>query len=123
MPNNILHIALLNGDAADSKNIRIDGRQVYHNPNLTTRIQINLADSSDIPMVTSSIILTVRLPQKNVSESLTIDGPWPVYPGIILEPDNKIRYFISLRPFHYLYIRDCLSTIGNNKEVHKKERR
>lgn len=92
MPSDILHIALLKADAAASKNVRLNGRQVYHNPNLINRIQIDLSDSGDIPMVTSSIILAVGLPQKNVSESLTIDGPWPLGPGIIIEPDNKIIF-------------------------------
>ena len=102
MPDNRLHIELQEGFAGDEVIIRKDGRKIYHNPRVTTRLQISLADSTSIPVGTPSVMVDVELPGKGKSKSISIDGPWPVYLGISLTPEGKIVCMLSQKPFFHL---------------------
>jgi hypothetical protein len=98
----LLHIALQEGFSNDSVEIQIDGKEVFRKTEIKTRNQIGFADSFDLNLPQGSVRLSISVPTRQASETITLLLEDPVYLGISLTREGKITYQISGEPFRYL---------------------
>jgi len=97
-----LHVFLEEGFADDTVTVLVEGKKVFHQSNITTRVQIGLAESFEMiienPMVKVEIIISKR----QLNKTVIIDGPWPVYFGVSVTQEGKIAHRVSQKPFYFL---------------------
>jgi hypothetical protein len=97
-----LHIALQEGFSNDSVEIQIDGKEVFRKTEIKTRNQIGFADSFDLNLPEGSLRVSISVPTRQASETITLLLEDPVYLGISLTREGKVTYQISREPFRYL---------------------
>ena len=98
----LLHIALQEGFVDDIVAIRVDGREVFHETNVRTRLQIGYATSIDLNVEECTVNVEVSVPSRNLSESVVLMVSGPIYVGVSITPEDTIDYRLSQEPFGYL---------------------
>jgi hypothetical protein len=98
-----LHVALQEGFAHDEVAVSIDGAQLYHEDDISTRQQFGLAQSFDAQVTAGTHALEIRLPRRSVLrrvQSLTVSRD--TWLGISLRSDGRFDIRVSATPFGYL---------------------
>jgi hypothetical protein len=98
----LLHIALQEGFSNDSVGIQIDGQEVFQKTDIKTRNQIGFADSFDLNLPEGSVTVSISVPTRQASETITLRLKDPIYLGISLTREGKVIYRVSREPFGYL---------------------
>lgn len=97
----LLHIALQEGFSDDDVVVRVDGQEVYHKKNVTTRLQIGYADSFELEIKEGAARVEVELATRGLSEAFPVDVTGTTYVGLSVE-QGAIRHRLSTQPFGYL---------------------
>jgi hypothetical protein len=97
-----LHVAFQDGFEDDAAVIHVNGKEVFRAKGLKTRLQIGLANSTDLDVGPGTARIEVAIPSRNESVSLQLDVREPVYLGISITAAGKIAHRIAREPFGYL---------------------
>jgi len=98
-----LHIALQEGFAHDEVAVSLDGAQLYHADDISTRQLLGLAGTFDAQVLPGQHAIEVRLPRRRTLrriQSLSVSGD--TWLGISLRPDGVFDIRVSVIPFGYL---------------------
>jgi hypothetical protein len=99
----LLHVALQEGFEDDTVVIRVNGEEVFHKPNVKTRLQIGYADSIEVNVQEGPVNVEVALPLRDLTESVVLQVSAPVYLGVSVTRDGRIMYTEPRsEPFGYL---------------------
>lgn len=98
----LLHVALQDGFANEAVIVLLDGEEVYNKPDVQTRWQIGLADSLDVDVREALVRVEVRLPRRDLAESMDLEVSETTYLGVSITPDGAVSYRVSNEPFGYL---------------------
>jgi hypothetical protein len=97
----ILHLALEEGFADDAVTVAVDGKEVLHATSVSTRMQIGLAQSTDVPVEPGRH--TVSVSARGASAAIDVDVEDELYLGISLSRSgDAIEHRVSREPFGYL---------------------
>lgn len=96
-----LKIDLRDGFADDAVVIRVDGREVYRNEAVSTRMQIGRAASLSVDLADSATV-EIALPKRQLTETIAVDNASPRHLGISIGRDGRISHQFSEAPFRYL---------------------
>ena len=97
----LVHIALEEGFMGDGVSVAIDGKNVFHDDNVKTRLQIGLAHKFEVDVPLGRARVEVSLPAKNLAQSIDLDVSQELYLSISLTPEGKLEHRISSEPFRY----------------------
>ena len=97
-----LHIYLLDGFADDTVTVLVESKKVFHQSNITTRVQIGLAESFEMIIENPPVKVEIIISKRQLNKTVTIDGPWPVYLGVSVTQEGKIAHRVSQKPFYFL---------------------
>ncbi|MBI1745895.1 MAG: hypothetical protein HYR55_04815 [Acidobacteria bacterium] len=98
----LLHVALQEGFSNDAVIIQVDDREVFNQSGIRTRNQIGLAKYFALNFPDGTRKITISVPSRQCSKTVTIDIRDPIYLGVSLTNDNRILHEISPGPFGYL---------------------
>lgn len=100
----IIEIAvdLQDGFVDDTVVISAEGHELFRDQHVSTRFQIGRAKSVRVAVPDGRPILTIDVPTRNVSTTVSIDTAHPVYVGISLSTQGKLEVKVQAQPFGYL---------------------
>jgi hypothetical protein len=96
----LLDIALQEGFENDLVAIRINGKEVFSKPQVSTRRQLGFADSYETDVGGGAIEVTLELPQRPLSASRVLQVSGPTYVGISVTAEG-LQFDLSQEPFGY----------------------
>jgi hypothetical protein len=96
-----LKIDLREGFARDEVIISVDGREVFRNDAVSTRVQIGLAASVETS-VGGRATVEVALPKRGLSQTIEVEVPAPRFLGLTITRDGRLTHELSDQPFRYL---------------------
>lgn len=97
-----MKIDLQDGFKKDTVIINVNGKEVFHKDDVSTRFQLGYALSVDLGAVGNAPAVEIILPRKNISHTLTIQEPEPIFLGVSLTHEGSIACRISHEPFGYV---------------------
>ncbi len=97
-----LHIALEEGFFDDTVSIRVNGHEVYGKSDVSTRMQLGLADSVETDVRTGPARGEVDLPSRGVSETIALTVSDGLHLGVSVTDDGRIVYRESTSAFGYV---------------------
>jgi hypothetical protein len=96
----MLHVALQEGFAHDEVRIAVDGREVFHERDVSTRLQIGLAAKADVEAERGRHELTVSV--RGIASTFAVEMGDAVHVGISLDRSGtRIEHRVSGTPFGY----------------------
>lgn len=98
----LLHTALQEGFAGDEVVLRIGGREVFHEPRVTTRTQIGLAATNEAQVPAGPVTVEVSLPGRKLNFTVPLQVTQDIYLGVSVTPEGKIRHVVAHEPFGYV---------------------
>jgi hypothetical protein len=98
-----LHVALQEGFSHDEVAVSLDGEQLYHGDDISTRQQIGIAGSFDAQVNPGTHAIEVRLPRRGALRRIrSLSVRSDTWLGIALRADGICDIRISVTPFGYL---------------------
>jgi hypothetical protein len=97
----LLDIALQEGFENDVVAIRLNGKEVYSKPRVSTRRPIGFADSYETDVDGGAIKVTLELPQRPLFASRVLQVTGPTYVGVSVTAEG-LQFDLSEEPFGYL---------------------
>jgi len=97
----ILHLAFQEGFEDDIVVVRIDGKEIYRKEHVTTRYQINYADSFELNVEEESVNVEILIPAKELSKKFSVKIANAVYVKVLVRK-GEIKYYVSDKPLRYL---------------------
>jgi hypothetical protein len=97
-----LHVDIQDGFFDDEVRVLVDGAEVFMAPGVRTRFQIGLAESFAVTVEPGPVEVTVELPRKGLSASLSVAVDGDLYVGVSLGEDNRLIMQQSDTPFRYM---------------------
>lgn len=95
-----LHIDLQTGFQNDSVAIAVDGETVYEKDTVTTSLLEGMADSFETAVESETHRVDVRLPNRNIEGSRSVNMEQGIYLGISVE-EGEVVFRQSEEPFGY----------------------
>jgi hypothetical protein len=89
--------ALQEGFVGDDVVVRAQGEEVFHKKDVTTRLQIEYADSFEVRVEGGEVKIEVLLPLKNLSETIMLQVPPIEYLGLSIN-EGRIDYQTRREP-------------------------
>lgn len=96
-----LHIALQEGFSHDEVHIDVAGAQVYSKPNVSTRLQLGLADSFATDVKDEEVVVRIDLPARRIAEQFVVNVAQNTYLGICIGRHGGIEHRVSATAFGY----------------------
>jgi len=97
----LLDIALQEGFENDLVAIRLNDKEVFSKPQVSTQRQIGFADSYETDVDGGAIKVTLELPQRPLSASRVLQVTGPTYVGVSVTAEG-LQFDLSQEPFGYL---------------------
>ena len=97
-----LTIDLREGFFHTAVTIRLDGREVFRDGDVTTRTQTGLARQIDVQAPSGKATLEVELPKQQQRIQRSIDADLSPFVGLELEDDGSLSVLESAEPFGYV---------------------
>ncbi len=98
-----LHLALQGGFAGETVVVKVNGREVFRNPEVKTRMQIGLAADFEVDVPAGTARIEVEIPERKTSTSFEVPiTAGATYVGISLDRSGKIEHVVSDQPFGYV---------------------
>ena len=97
----VLSVALEDGFEQDAVVVVVNGQQVFDSSDVSTRMQIGLADSFEVPIEAADAVIEVTVPSQGLTgrfETLVADR---MHLGVSLQ-EGEIVFRTSKEPFGYL---------------------
>jgi hypothetical protein len=98
----LLWISLQDGFSNEMVVVSVNGKEVFSKESVNTRQQIGVAAAVEVDVPQGSVDITVGLPLRNSSDTLTISAINTPYIGISLTNDGIITHRTSSEPFKYI---------------------
>jgi len=98
----LLHIALREGFESVLVVMNVHGEEVYRKAEVTTRLQIGLADSLELEVAEGPVTVGIELPEKHLAEEIRFELAGTLYLGVSLSPEREVVHQTSATPFGYL---------------------
>jgi hypothetical protein len=96
----LLHIDLQSGFHKEPVIVRVNGREVFRDPSVTTQRLLGVAREIELPHHQGPARVEVELEKSGLTKTVQIDAAENIFLGISLE-DGKIMHIISKQPFGY----------------------
>jgi len=97
-----LRIDLQEGFVGDTVAISLDGKEVFRESNLRTRLQIGLAKSFATEANQALTLVEIRVVERKLSAAFTVDTSNPVFVGVSVDPGGALAHRISREAFGYV---------------------
>ncbi|MDP8977975.1 MAG: hypothetical protein M3N17_05290 [Actinomycetota bacterium] len=97
-----LHVALQEGFGGEGVVVLVDGREVFSDPDVRTRLQIGLAKSFDVEVAPGRHLVECRLTGRDNPVARHVEVAGPTWVGISLVPDGGARWRVASEPFGYV---------------------
>jgi len=97
-----IHIDLQEGFENREVSLIIDGKLVFHEENVKTRLQIGLADSVHHDTNRSDAVIEIQIAPGNVRAMIPLEVNKTPYLGVSLDAQGNIQARPSSEPFGYL---------------------
>ena len=97
----MLKVALEEGFEGDAVVVEVNGRPVYDSGGVSTRMQIGLADSFEVPVEEDQAVLEVSVPSQGVTGRFEAPVADRMHVGVSLQ-DGELVFRSSKEPFGYL---------------------
>jgi hypothetical protein len=97
-----LSIELQEGFQNDNIIILINGKGVYARENITTRTQIGLADKFEINVDEDRAAVEIKLPARNLTETVEIILNKKKYLGFSVVGKENIKHIVQEEEFRYM---------------------
>jgi len=97
-----LRIDLQEGFAGDTVIVLLDGKELFQEANLRTRLQIGLAKSIAAEADQALANIEIRLVEREVSAAFVVDTSQPAFVGVSVEPGGGLAHRVSREPFGYV---------------------
>ncbi|MBI3880631.1 MAG: hypothetical protein HY301_11295 [Verrucomicrobia bacterium] len=98
----LLHIALQEGFAGDAVVLRINGREVFNQPAVKTRMQTGFAAACEENVPAGACRAEICLPGRPLTESIDLSVACDTWLGVSLMPEGRLSRRISTEPFGYV---------------------
>jgi hypothetical protein len=98
----LLHVALQEGFSHDEVFIAVGGSIRHRFADVTTKNQIGFADAVDLDVSAGVIDLRVRVPTRNIDQTVPVTLEASVYVGLSISVGGQLTSTISPSPFGYL---------------------
>jgi len=95
-----MHIDLQEGFSNDAVEILVNGNSVLQAEGATTKRTLGLALASEIEVPDGTIDIEIRVPTKNLSKTISVEGSNTPNLGISIH-DGEIKIITSERRFGY----------------------
>lgn len=96
-----LTIDMQDGFYNDTLVVSCDDSELFRQSELTTRMQLNLAESRTVALEGGLHEICCQLPEKSTELRFNLDIQQPLYLAIRLSNDHGLQYTIQDRPFRY----------------------
>jgi hypothetical protein len=97
----ILNVALEEGFEQDAVVVEVNGRQVFDSGDVSTRMQIGLADSFEVPIDEEQAVVEITVPSQGLTGRFEAPVTDRMHLGVSLHEGN-IVFRTSKEPFGYL---------------------
>ncbi len=95
-----LSIHLQEGFTGDTVLIDVNGKEVFHEEDVRTKLLLGYAAIIDVEVEQPPAQVTIELPEKELSSCIPVPIMGATYLGISLE-DDEVSSMISQKPFGY----------------------
>ena len=96
-----LHIALLDGFTGDTVVIRVNGREVFRESGVKTRMQISRAATFDVDVPAGAATVEVEVPERAAAARIEVPVAEAAHLGISLSREGKVEHSVQDEPFRY----------------------
>jgi hypothetical protein len=96
----VLHIALEEGFSDDEVAVSVDDAEVLHRTDVSTRMQLGLADATDATVEPGRHVVVVTA--RGASQSIDVEVEDELFVGISLSRSGVIEHRTSRQPFGYV---------------------
>ena len=96
-----LHIALQDGFEDDLVVLIVNGKEVYRKKGVQTDYRISLADSFEMALPDTPVVIEVQLPDRHLTQIIKLDENSVTHVGISCL-ENDLQFWLSDKPFGYL---------------------
>jgi hypothetical protein len=96
-----LQIDLQEGFGGDTVVIQVDGRQVFRQDSVTTRLLLGYAQIVQVQMPRGQVQVEITIPNRALSKTESVSIPGEQYLAVSIRPDG-IEMLRSDTPFPYL---------------------
>jgi hypothetical protein len=97
----VVSLALEEGFEGDTVIVKVNGRQVFERNGVSTRTQIGLAESFDVPVDEHDAVVEVQVPTRGASGSITHPVGDRLHVGVSVQ-QGDIVFRTSEGPFGYV---------------------
>jgi hypothetical protein len=97
----VLSVALEEGFEQDAVVVLVNGQQVFDSTDVSTRMQIGLAGSFEVPIEEEQVVVEVSVPSRGLSGRLEQTVTDRMHIGVSLQ-DGEVVFRTSMEPFGYL---------------------
>jgi len=95
-----LRIDLQDGFDNDDVCIKVNGREVYHHRDVTTKLLLGLADTIETKAEDGSAVVEITVPTRKLSRTDKVDVKGDTYVGACVQRGG-LRLLVSSTPFGY----------------------
>ncbi len=96
-----LRVALLEGFTGETVIIRVNGREVFRESGVKTRMQISRAATFDAEVPTGAARVEVEIPERGETARIEVPVAETAHLGISLSRAGKIEHSVQDEPFRY----------------------
>ena len=96
-----LEVALQEGFYRDAVAVAVNGREVFRNDGVTTRMQLGLARSFCTEVPEGSAHVAVDLPGRGIAGETDLEMTDALYVGVSVDQDGRVHFKTSTKPFIY----------------------
>jgi len=98
----VIRIDLQEGFTGDTVTVRINGKEIFHEAGVKTRLQSGFARIIPVESANEAAAIEIRLAERRLAGRMDIDAPGAVCVGVSVEPDGEFSHKVSTQPFGYV---------------------
>lgn len=95
-----LAIDLQDGFEDDRVLVRVNGEEVFHKEQISTKLLLGLADSFETEVEKGPVSLEIRVETRDIVETVPLDVSADIYLGVSIV-NGMLDYTVSDKPFGY----------------------
>jgi hypothetical protein len=95
-------IDLQEGFTGDTVTVRVNGKEIFHEAGVKTRLQSGFARIIPLESAHEAAAIEIRLAERKLAGKFDIDAPGSVCVGVSVDPGGKFSHKVSAQPFGYV---------------------
>lgn len=96
----ILAIDFQDGFEEDTVTVRLDGEEIFHKADVTTKLLLGLADSVKSEVKKGPVTVELGVQTRDILDTISLDVSADIYLGVSIVND-RLEYIFSDEPFGY----------------------